>query len=102
MYFIACLILIIPLLLQITVGSMAMIKVLKWNFDLICIITMFSQIGLIFLTVNRIAIENQNVKCGMPQVAIIILGIIFLITLLITIGIQVLIRKLIARKAKLK
>lgn len=96
----SCLIILLPLISQIILGTKSINKRIKLNFDLICIINMFVEIVFIFIAMKIVTFDaiNQNVRCGMPQMAIVFFGIIVFIALLITIAIQLIIRKVRNRK----
>jgi hypothetical protein len=100
LFAIAGLILIFPLLVQIVLGTIIILKKVKWNFDLVCVINIVAQVLSIFIALKLITIdaERQNVRCGMPHAAMLFLGIISTIVLVITIGIQIGIRKYRNRK----
>lgn len=100
LFAISSLILISPLLIQIVVGSIIMSKKTKWNFDLLSIINIVLQVLFLFIAIKIVSIdaEKQNMRCGMPQVAIFFLGVLSTIALVIVIGIQIGIRKYRNRK----
>ena len=93
------LIILLPLISQIILGTMSIYKSIKWNFDLICIINILLEILCIFIAVKFVTADaiNQNVRCGMPQMAIVFFGIIIVIALLIVTAIQLIVRKFIKR-----
>ena len=99
----SCLLIILPLISQIILGTKSIYKTIKLNFDLICIINMFVEILFIFISMKIVTFDaiNQNVRCGMPQMAIVFFGIVIFIALFITIAIQLIIRKVKKRKLEL-
>lgn len=56
---------------------------------------MFAQIASIFIALKIISIEpvNNEFRCGMPQAAMLFLGIISFIAFVIVMGIQLFIKK---------
>jgi len=95
LFSLAMLLAIMPIILQMLVGSLALFKKIKVNFGLIT--TLFSLILLITIyiglgLVNDDAI-NQGVKCGMPGVAFLFFGFILLLLQLLVISIQLIIKK---------
>ena len=95
LFAVSFLIIAIPLVSQIVLGSLSILHRLKMNFDLICIVNIFSQVAMIFLGFIIVTndAEKQGVNCGMPQAAIIFYGVAVFIALTVTIGIQIIIRK---------
>lgn len=95
LFAVSCLIIVLPLIAQIVIGSLSVYKKIKWNFNLICLINMFTQIVCILSALKIISIEpkNNEFRCGMPQAAMVFLGISSFITFIIVTGIQLLIKK---------
>ncbi|WP_432670128.1 hypothetical protein [Flavobacterium sp. SM2513] len=91
----SCFIIVLPLISQIVLGSLSILKKVKWNFDLICLINLFAQIVFIVIALQIISIEpkNNEFRCGMGQFAMLSLGIITFIVVAIVMGIQLLIKK---------
>ena len=100
LFAVSCLIIVLPLLTQIVFGSILAFKRTKSNFDLLCIINMIAQVITIIIALNIIEIDTKNagVRCGIPQTAMIFLGIISAIALVLIVGIQIVIRKYRKRK----
>jgi hypothetical protein len=92
----SCFIIVLPLISQIVVGSVPVFKKVKWNFNLICLINMFTQIVCIIIASEIISINYKNdaFRCGMGQTTMLYLGIITFIVLTIVMGIQLLISKI--------
>jgi len=90
----ALILILIPLMIQLVFGTLAIKKKISFSFEYITLLCCFGQLIFIYLAVKIISIDaqNQNVKCGMPQASIFFAGIIFTIILLVAIIIQLLIR----------
>lgn len=102
LFAVSCLIILLPLIAQLILGSILSFKRTKWNFDLLCIIHTIAQVVTIILAlkITESDIQNAGVRCGMPQAAMMFLGIISFIALVIIMGIQIVIRKYRRRKVK--
>ena len=95
LFAISGLILISPLLLQIVLGSLIIFQKVVWNFKLVSVVNIVAQVLTIFIALKiiQIDVKNQNVRCGMPHAAMFFLGIMSAIILVLTIGIQIVIRQ---------
>lgn len=102
LFAISCLILISPTLTQIVLGSILVFKRTKRNFDSLCIINMIAQVVTVIIALKIIETDTQNagVRCGMPQAAMMFLGIVCIIVLVIIIGTQIVVRKYRSQKVR--
>lgn len=100
LFAVSCLIIILPLFSQIVLGSILALRRVKRNFDLLSILNIVFQVITIIIAIKIIENESQNagVRCGMPQAAMLFLGLISVIALIVVIVIQILIRKYRKRK----
>ena len=91
----ALLLILIPTIIQLFIGSLAIKKKITFPFEYITLLNCIGQFIFIYLALKIVEIDakNQNVRCGMPQAAMFFAGIIFTIILLITIVIQLFIRR---------
>ena len=92
---IALILIIIPSIVQMSFGSLAIKKKITFPFEFITLLNCIAQFIFIYLALKIIEIDtqNQNVRCGMPQAAMFFSGLISFIILLIIIVIQILIRR---------
>ena len=89
-----------PIALQVIVGSIALYNRIKFTFGQVTLFNTVSLFAMIFVgleIVNKDA-QNQNVRCGMPGVAFFFFGLIMLVVFLITVVIQLVIRKMIIKR----
>lgn len=100
LFALAFLLIVIPSVIQLIFGSLSMNKRITIAFEYVCLLCCFGQLLFIYLALNIIIIDaqNQNVRCGIPQAAMLFGGFIMTIVLLIIIIIQLLIKKKISKK----
>ena len=98
------LLIISPSIIQLIGGSRAITKRITFAFNYVSLICCFSQLLFIYLALNIISIDaqNQNIRCGMPQAAILFGGFIMTVILLIIIVIQLFIWRKINKSKTLK
>ena len=102
LFSVALLIVLLPVLIQIIIGSLSLYKRISFSFEYICLLTCIGQFLCIYSAVQIVAFDaqNQKVHCGMPQAVMFFFGFFTLVGLLITIIIQLLLRRKI-KKIKL-
>jgi hypothetical protein len=96
----AFLLIIIPSIIQLVFGSLAITKRITFAFEYISLLSCFGQLLFIYLALKIIEIDtqNQNVRCGMPQAAMFFGGIFLTVILLLIIIIQLFIRRKINKR----
>jgi hypothetical protein len=96
LFSIALLIVLLPVIIQIIIGSLTLYKRINFSFGYVCLLTCIGQFLCIYMALQIVAFDakNQNVRCGMPQAAMFFFGFFTLVGLLITIIIQLLLRRI--------
>lgn len=95
LFALSCLLLLIPLLFQIILGTRAIFKKTFIAFEYCCISSCIAEFIVLYFALKIIAIDakNQNVNCGIPQASLFVFGFFVLFLLLITTIIQIVIRR---------
>lgn len=90
LFTVAFLIIVLPFFAQIILGFMIVFKRINLNFALFCFVNLFAQIMCIIVALKIIAFDThkQNIHCGMPQTAMVFLGIASMILVAVTSLIQ--------------
>lgn len=90
-FFLILILLILPLLFQLNVGSKAAYRSIAKRFWIISSLTVFGQILMIVVSsyIMITILKDKGIKDGMPIVGVIVIGILFGIILLLIIGFQV-------------
>jgi hypothetical protein len=104
LFALAILLLLVPLIFQLTFGRLSFKKRLNFPFEYISLLCFFAQLLFIFLALKIVDIDakNQGVNCGMPQASMFFAGMFFTIVLLITIVVQLFARKVAESKSNSK
>lgn len=92
--------LIIPVVVQLILGSLSIMKKIPWKLQYISLSTSIFQIAAIFLSIQIVGddISSRGIRCGMPVLGIGIIGISLLALLLLIALIQWFIKHLIRKK----
>jgi hypothetical protein len=97
-FLIGFLLLLLPIVLQATVGVLSLRKRIKVAFWTISLLNTLLLIGFVFVGVELINYDLSHrqgvIKCGTPFVAFMFLGFVMLIVQLIVITIQLAVKKL--------
>lgn len=90
------LLLFLPLISQLIVGSFSLIKSIRFKFQWISLIHLFLQILFSFIGMKIISseLDLQHIRCGQPLAAFFFACVFFLIVLVAIIVIQLIIKKL--------
>ena len=97
---ISLLAIVLPMLFQLILGLLSIYKKVKVNFDLICLISLFSQIIFILTALKVVEIDAQkrNFDCGMAQTSLFLFGIAMVFVLILLISIQLIVRRFVNKK----